>query len=95
MNEHDQRAWTSARPGLATGGAVLRSPPAAYILEALHALGVRAHRDGFGNIIAHYIRTTGNGQPPIAFVAHMDHPGFEITEAGEHGIIARALGACR
>ena len=93
MNEHDQRALDILRElGSRPAVPFFEGPPAAYILEALHALGVRAGRDDFGNIIAHYKRTPGSDQPPIAFVAHMDHPGFEITEAGENGIIARALG---
>ena len=46
-------------------------------------------------VIAHYknvSESTGTPQPPIAFMAHMDHPGFEIIEASEGRIVARALG---
>ena len=34
----------------------------------------------YGNAIA-CIRTGEERRPSIAFVAHMDHPGFELTEA--------------
>ena len=62
-------------------------------------------RDDFGNIIAHYIAPSiaalpeAEREPPIAFVAHMDHPGYEIfssdaVSSGGRDYIARALGAC-
>ena len=65
--------------------------PAAYILETLTDIGLSPHRDEFGNIIAHY-HSPGADDPPIAFVAHMDHPGFEIVEASNDGLTAVALG---
>ena len=65
--------------------------PAAYILETLTDIGLSAGRDEFGNIIAHY-RAPGADDTPIAFVAHMDHPGFEIVEASGDGLVAVALG---
>ena len=36
--------------------------------------------DPYGNLIAHYRHRPAPDQPPIAFVAHMDHPGFEVIE---------------
>ena len=66
-------------------------PPAAYILETLSAMGVDADRDAFGNVVARY-RNTGSDDPPLALVAHMDHPGFEIVESSESGLVATALG---
>ena len=65
--------------------------PAEYILKTLADLGLSPRRDEFGNVIAHY-RGQGADDTPIAFVAHMDHPGFEIVEASEDGLIAVALG---
>ena len=65
--------------------------PADYILETLTDIGLSPHRDEFGNIIAHY-HSPGADDPPIAFVAHMDHPGFEIVDASDDGLIAVALG---
>lgn len=74
--------------------------------------GVNWRIDDYGNIIAHYgapqAAPDAAPQPPIAFVAHMDHPGYEIIRAdasdggaeagdkagdsGERRYIAEALG---
>ena len=66
--------------------------PARYIEAALQRLPVDVHRDAYGNIIAHYAKRADAGRRPIAFVAHMDHPGFETIEAAGDGVVARALG---
>ena len=72
--------------------------PAKFILDILAKLeSVDTERDQFGNIIARY-RNLGpdtEARPPIAFVAHMDHPGFEIfLDSGQNDIYtARTLGA--
>ena len=66
--------------------------PARYLEAALQRLPVDVRRDAFGNLIAHYASGADAGSPPIAFVAHMDHPGFETIEAGSDGVVARALG---
>ena len=77
---------------------------AEHILGVLATLdGVEYGRDEFGNIIAHYIAPSiaalpeAEREPAIAFVAHMDHPGYEIIRADEgagdgRAYIARALG---
>ena len=67
--------------------------PAGFILETLDALGVPAFRDDFGSVIARYSNSPPDGEPPIAFVAHMDHPGFETVGTDEDGApVAVALG---
>ena len=66
--------------------------PAQYIEAALQHVPVDLRRDSYGNIIAHYAKTAATGRRPIAFVAHMDHPGFETIEAPGDGVVARALG---
>lgn len=79
--------------------------PARHIVGLLDGIeGVEHWRDEYGNIIAHYAagqRETGWEQrTPIAFVAHMDHPGYEIiarddsgaADGGRDMYIARALG---
>ena len=66
--------------------------PARYIEAALQRLPVDVRRDAYGNIIAHYAKRADAGRRPIAFVAHMDHPGFETIEAADDGVVARALG---
>ena len=54
--------------------------PAAYIADTLQRAGVHHRRDDFGNVVSHVPATAESSGPPIAFVAHMDHPGFEIVE---------------
>ena len=66
--------------------------PARYLETALQRLPVDVDRDAYGNIIAHYAKGAGADSRPIAFVAHMDHPGFETIETNGPGVVARALG---
>ena len=64
--------------------------PAGFLMERLKRLdGVETSRDAFGNVIAHYARPSGRSeQPPTAFVAHMDHPGFEIiSPSKQDGVV--------
>jgi endoglucanase len=67
---------------------------ASYIQRFLQDLGLSVETDRHGNLITHLEggNSSPEGQPPIAFMAHMDHPGFEAVEAREGMIIARALG---
>jgi len=57
----------------------------------LNAKGIEHSQDAYGNILA---RNEGRARdvPPIAFVAHMDHPGFELTEVKGSKGLARSLG---
>lgn len=48
-----------------------------FLSEELGRAGRDFHSDDYGNIVA----ACGEGEAELAFVAHMDHPGFEITEA--------------
>ncbi|MXY44130.1 MAG: M20/M25/M40 family metallo-hydrolase [Dehalococcoidia bacterium] len=66
--------------------------PAQYITEALRGVGVDYQLDDFGNIVAHVPSTAESSGPPVAFVAHMDHPGFEVVEIDGTGAVARAMG---
>ena len=51
------------------------------IVRILAGADIDSRRDRWGNIVA---SLPGNADlPPIVFVAHMDHPGFEAMEAGE------------
>jgi endoglucanase len=104
MNRRDQRAVEVLRDlGSRPAVPFYEDGPAQYLLDALRRLepptvaggvfaGVDVSRDAYGNIVAHYANPPKQGQPPVAFVAHMDHPGFEITGTGEDGLLARALG---
>ena len=108
MNEQEQRAL-DILAGLAKNPAAPfhESAVAEHILGVLGTLdGVDYGRDEFGNIIARYTAPSITAlpeyerEPPIAFMAHMDHPGYEIvrpddasdTEAGGKSYIAQALG---
>ncbi|NQW22340.1 MAG: M20/M25/M40 family metallo-hydrolase [SAR202 cluster bacterium] len=61
----------------------------------LGELGIEHRQDEFGNIIAKVSGTDATTNP-LAIVAHMDHPGFEITAHHEDGssksYIATAMG---
>src|SRR5262245_47328314 len=46
----------------------------AFVEEYCREMGLKPLRDRVGNVIV----KTGNGRVPLVFVAHMDHPGFEI-----------------
>ncbi len=69
---------------------------AASIQKSLEEMGVSMRRDRYGNLIAHHAgppsRPLRGEVPPIAFVAHMDHPGFEAVELLGDTVIARSLG---
>jgi len=47
--------------------------------------------DDYGNVIAK-VPGSNTLEPPIAFVAHMDHPGFEVIEDLDGTVVAGALG---
>lgn len=66
--------------------------PASYIVGTLRQAGIDHRRDDFGNVIAHHRPATESSEPPIAFVAHMDHPGFEITAIDGSDAVAKAMG---
>ena len=97
MLDVDRRALDILRDlGHTPAAPFFEEGPAQLLTEWLRAIdGVDVARDAFGNIIGHYSHPAGrrDGQA-IAFVAHMDHPGFEIVEqADEAGLFkARALG---
>ncbi len=61
--------------------------------DTLREIGLSSWRDEFGNVLARYASQGGGGdRRPIAFVAHMDHPGFELIEGSGRRYVARALG---
>ena len=91
MNEQEQRAL-DILAGLAKNPAVPFHEwgVAEHILGVLSTLdGVDYYRDDFGNIIARYTAPSiaalpdDEREPPIAFVAHMDHPGYEIVRPAD------------
>ena len=69
---------------------------AGVVREVLGELGVSQQSDDYGNIIAHLPgRATEAGAaavPPIAFVAHLDHPGYEAVAVDGDLLLAKAMG---
>jgi len=61
------------------------------IKEILNDSRILFDEDDFGNIIAK-INGSDPSSSPIAFVAHMDHPGFEVNFVSEEKITATPLG---
>ena len=94
MKEHHDRALSIlADLGSRPAAPFFEDGPAGYITEVLARLDVTTQRDTYGNIVAHYSSGSDGSQPPVAFVAHMDHPGFEIVSRVADGTFtARALG---
>jgi endoglucanase len=81
------------REVLATLERVASPPTAPYhewraldaIAEELTLLGLVPKRDAYGQLSVHLTR--GSAKRALAFVAHTDHPGFELVEAsGTHGL---------
>ena len=66
--------------------------PARYAEGVLERAGVPYERDDFGNVVARLRRGAESSEPPIAFVAHMDHPGFEVVETDGRRALARTVG---
>src|SRR5579884_3878761 len=60
---------------------------AAYVARFLRQVGLPFEVDPFGDLIATY--RNGNASPPVALVAHLDHPGIEIAAVGP-GHLAQA-----
>ena len=85
MNDTNQRALDTLRDlGERPAAPFHEEEVANYIFDRLSDLGLSPFRDEFGNVIVHY-SNSGSDDPPIAFVAHMDHPGFEIDEVDDEG----------
>lgn len=66
----------------------------AEILNIASRAALPSSVDAFGNLWVTYDgpRSDDADLPDIAFIAHMDHPGFEVVEQIEKGYVARALG---
>ena len=62
---------------------------AKYITDLLREWRISYEVDQFGNIIA--VLPGESLTDGIGFVAHMDHPGFEIVQKENSNFIAKAL----
>jgi len=54
-----------------------------YIQDFIRRLNLQHRMDAYGNILIHIVGKDPE-IPPIAFVAHMDHPGFEAITTTNH-----------
>ena len=96
MDERDEALDFLARLGAQPAVAFHEDGTAAAARAILDAAGIEHHTDDYGNILA---RLPGGGHdggapiPPLAIVAHLDHPGFELTGRTDGGdFVAEALG---
>ena len=93
MARNDERALEILRElGERPATPFFEDGPARYAEGVLERAGVPYERDGFGNIVACVRRGGESAEPPIAFVAHMDHPGFEVVGTDGRRALARAVG---
>src|SRR6202022_2054014 len=60
------------------------------IAAELKRLGLVPKRDAYGQLFVHLAR--GSAKRALAFVAHTDHPGFEVVEASGTRGVARFRG---
>ena len=93
MNDREEALDFLARLGANPAVAFHEADVAAAVREILDETGVGYSVDEFGNILAQ-LPGSNPDVPPLAVVAHMDHPGFELVERhGEGGeFVAHALG---
>lgn len=64
---------------------------AAFLSARCQSLGLDVQEDIWGNVLASRPGSEP-GAPGLAFVAHMDHPGFEAVAQEDGHVIARVLG---
>jgi endoglucanase len=89
----DERALNFlARLGAQPAVAFHENGVATAVRGALTEIGVSWRTDEFGNIIARIAGSDPVGVPPIAFMAHMDHPGFEVVGREGDYLVGRAAG---
>ena len=93
MNDREEALDFLARLGAQPAVAFHEAGVAAEVRAILDGIGVEHSADSSGNILA---RLPGSNPdvPPLAIVAHMDHPGFELVERHGDGpeFVADALG---
>ena len=83
-----------ARLGSHPATAFYEAGVAGEVKAVLAESGVEWSTDGYGNVIALVPgrEPASKDLPPVAFVAHMDHPGFEaVTREGDY-LVGKAAG---
>ena len=82
-----------ARLGAQPATAFMEGGVAGVVREVLDEANVPHRTDHYGNIIAHLAGEMAAGSvPPIAFMAHMDHPGFEAIAVDGDFLVGAAMG---
>ena len=82
-----------ARLGAQPATSFMEAGVAGVVREVLDEGSVPYQTDSYGNIIAHLQgSSTGGSVPPIAFMAHMDHPGFEAIAMDGDFLVGVAMG---
>lgn len=91
MNERKEALDFLARLGAQPAVAFHEAGVASVVRAILQETSVEYSEDSFGNILAR-LPGINHDVPPLAIVAHMDHPGFELTERRGDEFVADALG---
>ena len=82
-----------ARLGGQPATSFLEGGVSGVVKEVLDEAGVPHTTDAYGNIIASLKGASiGGSVPPIAFMAHMDHPGFEAVAVDGDFLVGAAMG---
>ena len=65
--------------------------PAAYLRDRAKRAGLEVSMDVWGNVL---VKKPGTDRmsPGIAFVAHMDHPGYEVVAQRGDQLVLKTLG---
>lgn len=85
---------------LAVAEALLANPtvplvedlPVAHVLAVAGRLGLAAARDAAGNVVVRYEAEGADLDHPLVLVAHLDHPGFAITDVDGDTLILEFRG---
>ena len=92
-NHREQALDILARLGAQPATSFLEDGVAGVVRQALGEASVPYQTDSYGNIIAHLAGSSADGSvPPIAFMAHMDHPGFEAVAVDGDFLVGAAMG---
>ena len=92
-NHREQALDILARLGAQPATSFIEGGVAQVVRDVLDEAGVPHTTDAYGNIIACLKgASTGGSVPPIAFMAHMDHPGFEAVAVDGDFLVGAAMG---
>ena len=94
MTNHRERALDIlARLGAQPATSFLEDGVAGVVRAVLDEAGVPHRTDNYGNIVARLAGAAADDSvPPIAFMAHMDHPGFEAIAVDGDFLVGAAMG---